>query len=71
MLTHVSDHGEVPGSRDEGLVGAVEVGADEGDCAAVTHLCHARDALGRYVGACHRYQEMRDNGHNNTSLGIL
>ena len=50
-LTHVSDHRKVPRCRHECLVGAVEVGADEGDGAVVAHLCHARDALGRYVGA--------------------
>ena len=49
--THVSNHGKVPCGRHERLVGAVEVGADEGDGAAVAHLGHTRDALGRYVGA--------------------
>lgn len=51
MATHVSDHRKVPRCRHERLVGAVEVGADKGDGAAVAHLSHARDALGRYVGA--------------------
>ena len=51
IATHVSNHGKVPCGGNERLVGAVEVGADEGDGAAVAHLGHARDALGRYVGA--------------------
>ena len=49
--TYVGNHGKVPRGRHEGLVGAVEIGADKGDGAAVAHLGHARDALGRYVGA--------------------
>ena len=51
LATHVSDHRKVPRRRHECLVGAVEVGADKGDGAAIAHLGHARDALGRYVCA--------------------
>ena len=51
LATHVSDHRKVPRRRHERLVGAVEVGADKGDGAAIAHLSHARDALCRYVGA--------------------